>query len=313
MFSVIIPVYNKGEYIERAINSIDLQSCDLVSEIIVVNDGSNDNSREIVKKLQILDSRIVLIDQFNQGVSSARNKGVDNSNNPYVLFLDADDEWRPNFVYTINSLIKRFPHCSVFSTAYSIEFPDKKFKNVTSEEVCDSNEGKEIKSYFKFSALGASPVWTSAVCVSKEAFDKVGGFPVGITHGEDKILWGKLALKFKFAWSPYVGAIYHMGTLNQSSGTWNPKKGREYLDFLTAIYQEDSFVNHDVFSAIVGQHRVIYNNSISRGYLRSAFKELYWLVRHDSLKSIPEHIARLVIPNYLIMKIKSLMLSSNIP
>lgn len=90
--SFIIPVYNCEKYIERCVNSIlgSIPS-NLAYEIILVNDGSLDNSGEICKKLELLNSKVSLISQRNKGASAARNTGLDNAHGKYIWFIDADD------------------------------------------------------------------------------------------------------------------------------------------------------------------------------------------------------------------------------
>ncbi|SFI28875.1 MULTISPECIES: glycosyltransferase [unclassified Bacillus (in: firmicutes)] len=88
--SVIIPVYNAGKYITQCVESLlnqTLQQC----EFIFINDGSTDNSREVIERYKELDNRIILINQENQGVSIARNKGLCLATGEYVGFVDADD------------------------------------------------------------------------------------------------------------------------------------------------------------------------------------------------------------------------------
>ena len=87
-FSIIIPLYNKEKYIRRVLDSI-LNQDYKDFEIIVVNDGSTDNSRLVVNK--IVDDRIKIVNKENGGVSSARNRGIDEAHGEWVLFLDADD------------------------------------------------------------------------------------------------------------------------------------------------------------------------------------------------------------------------------
>lgn len=90
--SVIIPVYNVEEYVEKCIRSLQEQDIDKsLYEIIVINDGSPDNSREVVLKLMQEYSNIVFIDQVNKGVSLARNAGIDKASGTYLLFIDPDD------------------------------------------------------------------------------------------------------------------------------------------------------------------------------------------------------------------------------
>ena len=89
--SVIIPMYNLEEYIEKSIKSVLSQSFDYDFEIIVVDDGSNDNSCAIVEKICESYSNIKLIRQKNKGVSSARNSGINAACGKYIVFVDGDD------------------------------------------------------------------------------------------------------------------------------------------------------------------------------------------------------------------------------
>lgn len=91
LVSVIIPCYNAAPYIEETINSVLDQSYEHV-EIIVVNDGSTDNSLELIKKYTI-NAKLICIDKKNGGVSSARNEGLKRACGKYIALLDADDVW----------------------------------------------------------------------------------------------------------------------------------------------------------------------------------------------------------------------------
>lgn len=90
MISVIVPVYNASKYLERCVNSILVQSFRDI-EIILVNDGSTDNSLDICYELSKRDFRIKVIDQNNSGVSATRNKGFSESIGEYIIYIDADD------------------------------------------------------------------------------------------------------------------------------------------------------------------------------------------------------------------------------
>ena len=88
--SVIMPVYNVERYVSKSIESIINQSFNDF-ELIIVNDGSTDNSKEIIEKYAKLDSRITIINKENEGVASARNLGIDRSIGKYLFFCDSDD------------------------------------------------------------------------------------------------------------------------------------------------------------------------------------------------------------------------------
>lgn len=93
--SVIIPVYNTEEYIEETLKSICNQTLKEI-EIIVINDGSTDNSLKIIEQMQKADCRILIHSQDNQGLSCARNAGIKHVNAPYIYFMDSDDFLEPD-------------------------------------------------------------------------------------------------------------------------------------------------------------------------------------------------------------------------
>ena len=122
-FSVIIPIYNAGQYLDDAINSVISQTIGFSNiELILVNDGSTDNSEDICMKYKEKYSNIIYVKQKNKGVSSARNKGLSLATGQYVNFLDADD-----LVFAVDlSLFKNIPiACSdIYKGTMSINTPD---------------------------------------------------------------------------------------------------------------------------------------------------------------------------------------------
>ena len=88
--SVIIPVYNSENYLVKCLNSIVNQTLNEI-EIIIVNDGSTDDSQLIIDEFKRNDSRIITIEQLNGGLGAARNKGIENASGEYIAFVDSDD------------------------------------------------------------------------------------------------------------------------------------------------------------------------------------------------------------------------------
>ena len=105
--SVIIPAYNAEKYIEECIVSIINQTYKNI-EIIVVNDGSEDNTMNIVNALKEKDNRIIIINQKNGGVSIARNNGFNNSTGEYIIFVDADDSLENTMIQTLVFNIEKY-------------------------------------------------------------------------------------------------------------------------------------------------------------------------------------------------------------
>lgn len=144
-FSIIIPVYNAQNTISRSIESVLLQEMQDF-ELILVNDGSSDNSLQICKKYAKDNPKIRVIDKKNGGVSSARNEGINNSNGEYVVFLDSDDTISPKLLKLFYKVIEEqytdlvFCNFAIVTNAQSI--PNK----VDVEEVSSK---KDISSQFE--------------------------------------------------------------------------------------------------------------------------------------------------------------------
>jgi len=217
--SVVIPLYNKAPYIQRALDSVLAQSMQSF-EVIVVDDGSTDGGGHIVKAN--VDPRIRLIEQKNAGVSVARNRGIAEAQAELIAFLDADDAWKPAFLATIQKLHQAFPEAGMYATAYEIGRMDgirtrPNFFNMPNEPW----EGI-IPNYFKAS-WGEPPISASSVAIPKKTFATVGNFPVGVHRGEDLDMWLRAALKYPVAFSSQSQAVYFQDT-NHRSGTLHPVK-----------------------------------------------------------------------------------------
>ena len=113
MISIVIPVYNAGEYLEECLNSIRNQTYQDY-EVICVDDGSTDISGEICKAFANQDTRIKYLRQDNAGVSAARNLGLKNATGEYVCFVDSDDVLAENYLLRLLDLSKdgSFSICS---------------------------------------------------------------------------------------------------------------------------------------------------------------------------------------------------------
>lgn len=120
LVSIIIPVYNIENYIERCLNSIIEQTYTNL-EIILINDGSTDNSLTICKKYQKKDKRIKIISQKNAGVSSARNIGLKESNGNFITFIDADDYIEVDYINILVKKITMYDADIVFSNSINFD------------------------------------------------------------------------------------------------------------------------------------------------------------------------------------------------
>lgn len=98
LISVVIPVYNAERWVSRAVDSVVNQPYSNCLEIIIINDGSTDNSRLVLDKISKSCNNVTIINKRNEGVSSTRNLGIEVSNGKYLAFLDSDDIWEENFL-----------------------------------------------------------------------------------------------------------------------------------------------------------------------------------------------------------------------
>lgn len=210
MISVVIPLFNKGPHIAKALESVLAQTV-LPKEIIVVDDGSIDNGPDIVASYSNLGVR--LIRQPNQGVSVARNAGIASAQCDYVAFLDADDWWLPNHLEVIKRLALHYPDAGLLSTAHFI-FRER--SNYRPNSIFPDNWEGQVANFFDAYTQGLSLVNSSTACVNRRAIKYVGGFPVGVRRGEDIIVWIELALKYTMAHAEIVTAVYNQQAVNRS-------------------------------------------------------------------------------------------------
>jgi glycosyltransferase involved in cell wall biosynthesis len=199
--SVVIPLFNKARYVERALRSVAAQSFPDF-RVVVVDDGSTDGGAEVVRTCS--DSRFRLVRQGNEGEGAARNRGIAEGSGDLVAMLDADDTWDPTFLETVVGLWLRFPAAGLLATAYRSRYR-RGFTLETRLPGCD--EGCLIRDYFA-TAARAPVVWSSAQAIPRRVFDQVGGFatePIGI----DSDMWGRIALHYPLAYSSQALATYH--------------------------------------------------------------------------------------------------------
>lgn len=211
MITVVIPLYNKQDTILRALRSVLAQSLP-ADEIIVVDDGSTDESLSHLKGTIEGKSCVRVISQPNQGVSSARNRGLSEAKGDMVAFLDADDEWHPSFLTTLHTLSEKYPSCDVFAAGY--EQVDKRgiHHPVSINQVPFIGVDGILFNYFDVAAHSHPPINSSSIMVRVNAIKAIGGFPIGIGQGEDLLTWARLAVGCQIAYCRSVLCYFYTGT-----------------------------------------------------------------------------------------------------
>jgi glycosyltransferase involved in cell wall biosynthesis len=212
--TVVIPLFNKALHIRRAVESVLNQSFQEF-EIVVVDDGSTDDGAEIVRSMT--DARIRLFQQPNRGVSSARNKGIKEARHELISFLDADDNYNPDFLAIIVDLAARHEGAGAYGTSFEIIKENLRRGISRPSSLREAAGAKDIliHDFFK-DALSGWVIWSSATAVPKKTFDAVGLFPEGVPLGEDWDMWMRIGARFPIAVSSYIGAIYHREASNRT-------------------------------------------------------------------------------------------------
>jgi len=195
--SVVMPLFNKERQVARAVQSVLDQTCSEF-ELIIVNDGSTDESRGVVASIK--DHRIRVIDQKNAGVSAARNRSIGEARADLIAFCDADDEWEPDHLESLLHLARTYPEAAVFATGYFIAgHSGSRRVNILRGLPVNFEEGY-LDDYFRVAAGSDPPLHTSSVAARVGSLRAVGFFPVGADLGEDLITWARLAVNNRIAY-----------------------------------------------------------------------------------------------------------------
>jgi len=189
MISVVIPLYNKERSIVSTIESVLAQTYK-DRELIIVNDGSTDNSLNVVQefvreKCKVYGVKCKVISQENAGVSAARNRGIMEANGEYVAFLDGDDLWDKDFLKEMVRLKEDYSGKSIYGLACRSTVGNQMSQ-------IGSQEFYRGETHWEWDSMAYSG---SSSCVNKKDAIAVGLFDTRMTHGEDIDMWWRLLLK----------------------------------------------------------------------------------------------------------------------
>ncbi|MBQ8625400.1 MAG: glycosyltransferase family 2 protein [Agathobacter sp.] len=186
--SIVIPLYNSQDIIERVLDSLKNQTrIDLVGEILVVNDGSKDNSAEVVLQYAARNEELPIrvINKENGGVSTARNRGISEAVGEWIALEDSDDIWHPNKLELQWEFINKNPE--IYAIGGNRDGEYVKFGT----EVEDGLYRLTCLEY-----LIKNWPHTSTLLIKKEVFDEVGLFDETMTHAEDGDLFMRIAYRY---------------------------------------------------------------------------------------------------------------------
>lgn len=207
MISVVIPLYNKEKQIAKTLQTVLNQSYQDF-EIVIVNDGSTDNS--VAEVAKFTDPRIRLINQHNAGVSAARNRGIEEAKGEFIALLDADDEWDTEYLAMQNQLAVAYPQCDIFAVNYQFKDINGTVTPTIIRNLPFKGENGVLSNYFEVASSSHPPICSITIMARKKAFQAIGGFPLGIKSGEDLLTWARLACNFKIAYSQKPLATFNV-------------------------------------------------------------------------------------------------------
>ncbi len=224
-FSIIIPLYNKEKHIQKTLESVLNQSFKDF-EVIIVNDGSTDNSLSIIEPFN--DARIKILSQENKGVSAARNNGIKNAIATYIAFLDADDYWYNNHLETLHKHIIENPSCFVFATICEIEKTHDIIKPSFSVKFNTEFE----KTNFFNASFKRSILTMQTIVIDKNIIEKTGYFNLKFQNGEDTEWFIKIGLLYPIGFINKVTARHNLVKNSLTKNTFSMVKRCDFSEFI---------------------------------------------------------------------------------
>lgn len=231
MISVIIPTHNRSESLKKSIESVLNQTYKNI-ELIIVSDGSTDNTEQVVKEFQKFYNFIKLISVIpNKGANNARNEGIRLAKGSYIAFLDDDDEWLPS---KLENQIKIFDENSEVGLVYSginVIYEEEKIQyNATGGTVGDLSTDILLTN-----VIGS----TSSVMVKKEVLNKSGLFDTELPAAQDYDLWIRICQNTKVGYVKEPGVNYY-NNLNGNQISSNLEK-YEYASEIRSFKYSDLY------------------------------------------------------------------------
>lgn len=217
LISIMMPTYNNGKYIAQAIESIYAQNYSNI-EIIVVDDGSTDNTKEILK--QYKDIKYFYME--HKGISAARNTALENSKGEYIAFLDSDDYWLPNKLSVQMQYFREHPDSQIVFTRY--------------ENIFEKEELKQNKRAMHEKAIEDSfQQYLPSTVLKKELFDKYGNFDEKFSGIEDAEFIYRISMK-GINVKHYINEVFYIRRIHGNNITL--QQNRTVKSIITAILRK---------------------------------------------------------------------------
>ena len=294
-FSIIIPNYNNSNTLRSAINSC-LNQTVKANEIIVVDDGSSDDSRSLLNQFN---EQIITIYQENRGVSAARNAGAKQATSKWLLFLDADDEFLPQRIESHRKIIEENTKINaVIGDQQNIQNGSHTQKLASQDSLIaqeiKGNSTESVSKELTENQLGRflveGPIEIRTLTIRKDIFDKIKGFPQGVKIGEDFHLFVKLFIEGKITYSSDVVAKYHI----HENSVLRINKHATQISFINTLSNVKTEIQEEnrIFRNAVKKREESERMNLAYALLRENKKiesikySLKTILRHRTLRSV---------------------------
>jgi glycosyltransferase involved in cell wall biosynthesis len=252
--SVIMPCFNAEAFLSISIKSALDQTFKNI-ELIVINDGSTDNSLQILNGLN--DTRLKIINQLNRGVCAARNRGLAEATGNYIAFLDADDTWRPDCLEKLHSELRsRSDAVLAYCGWQNVGLPGGRGEPYVPPDYEDESKLEYL--------LRGCPWPIHAALMRRSAIESAGCFDERLSNAEDYKLWLQIASLSKIVRVPEVLAFYHFHQGQQAS------KNRAKAAYHQWVVQKEFIQKNPEIVKQLGYKRVrqlINGELLKKGYI----------------------------------------------
>lgn len=234
--SIIIPIYNGALLIKRCLDAVYKQEGDFQLEVIVIDDGSTDNTLDILSSYA---KALIVLKQSNQGPAAARNKGIEKATGKYLAFLDADDFWEPTFLEETVTFLETHNALavSVGQIHKIIGKEDRVMPQLILENHDIDEKGIVLDNFFQFWSK-YNHVCTGSVLLKTEQAKQTGGQRTDLRITEDLEYWAYLSTYGKWGFIPKVLFVSDGGLVTKEQG-WLEKNKKRWAS-APSLYTWDS-------------------------------------------------------------------------
>jgi glycosyltransferase involved in cell wall biosynthesis len=272
-FSIIVPIYNVQKYVINCLKSIEAQE-NMDFEVILVNDGSTDNSKELCEKFIEFKNNFYLFSQENKGLSAARNTGIEKAKGEYIIFLDSDDYLNNNGLFKIQKILEGRKVDVLVSRFNYLDDVSKKLSESKVFDDFEENYTKPIKFYDKHVNQGRN--WLSAwSCIVKREFliKNQLFFEVGLLHEDE--LWVPTIFAKASSYS-LNNDLFYIYRINRSGSIMSSIKSKNQLHKI--------FICHNLNSLEVDNYtKKILNKRVSDLFFSTIVNSLIHLRSEETI------------------------------